>query len=236
MDHTVQALDVRMHATATALGVALDGDLSAVYIADDGVVNVVATVDSTPSTEEERSLSQSALHIALLDDLADVTAGVDVRVFVPPSVGGGPQCDTAKPVLASQTIRGWNKGVQELAAATAVQLAISSYTCAVDTYPWIHREEMRARIPAAVTQTVEHMTGGTPDTFLTGRCVDLILPPLEAVVRANESDAVVGDVTRVLGGLPNSILQFYEVIYLCVTNRVRVSDETRAVFGRLFCM
>ena len=93
---------------------------------------------------------------------------------------------------------------------------------------------MRARIPAAIQQTIANMSAGVPDPLMTHECVDLILPPLESVMRDEETMSVYNDVVRVLGDTPGSILQFYEVIYLCGTNQLPVSDMTRSVFYRVF--
>ena len=233
----MDALTTRMHATATGVGLSLDPELSCVQPLENGTVRLVASVDSFPTSAEERRLSQSALHAALLEDFSDVS-DVDVRVFLPPVATETPADTPEKTskvlVLASVRIRDWNKGVQDYASRSALQLALSSYHCVVDSYPWVDRHAMRARIPMAVQQTITHMTDGTRDPLLTDHCVDLILPPIESVLRHDDTIPVYFDVVRVIGGTPRTILEFYEVVYLSVTNGIPVSNSTHAVFHRVF--
>ena len=235
----METIAARVYETATAIGLPLDRDFSCVHRLENGTVRVVASADAFPTTEDERRISQSALHAALLEDLSDVPQ-LDVRVFVPPVAGGDVATATADATtpapmtLASLRIRGWNKAVQDYATKATVQLAHNSYHCVVDSYPWLDADEMRARIPMAIQQTLNNMTTGSPDPLMTDRCVDLILPPLESILRSNETTLVYYDITRVLGGTPESILEFYEVLYLCVTHRVAVSDTTLVVYDRVF--
>jgi hypothetical protein len=223
-----------MFETARAVGLPLDKEFSCVQVTEDGTVRVTASVDAFPKTKEERSLSQSALHVALLDEFSDVHK-VDVCVFLPP-VADDAVTNTATnaTVLASQMIRSWNTGVHNFVVRAALQFASSSYTCVVDTYPWVEEEAMRARIPAAIQQTIANMTNGRPDPLMTHQCVDYILPPLESMMRSEEKTSVYYDVIRVLGDKPESILMFYEVIYLCGTHQIPVSDMTLSVFRRVF--
>lgn len=222
----------RMFETARAAGLPLDGEFSCVQTLEDGTVRVTASVDAFPKTEEERSLSQSALHAALLEDFSDLHK-VDVCVFLPP-VADAAVTNTSATVLASQRIRSWNTGVNDFVVRAALQFASSAYKCVVDTYPWVEADAMRARIPAAVQQTLANMTYGRPDPLMTHQCVDCILPALETVVRNEETTSVFDDAVRVLGGAPETLLQVYEVIYLCETHRMPVSDTTRSVFRRVF--
>jgi hypothetical protein len=222
-----------MFETAQTVGLPLDKEFSCIQTLEDGTVCVSATVDAFPTTKEERSLSQSALHAALLEDFSDLH-NVDVRVFLPPVADDTVTNNTTDITLASHKIRAWNAGVHDLAARAALQFASSSYTCVVDTYPWVEEDAMRARIPAAIQQTIANMAAGQPDPLMTHECVDYILPPLETVLRNEETTSVYYDVIRVLGGTPGSILQFYEVIYLCGTHQMAVSDMTLDVFRRVF--
>ena len=230
-----ETLVARVHQTAEMIGLALDSDFSSVRRSDDGTLEVVASVDAFPTSQEERSFSQSALHAALLDDLSDLEQNVNVRVFLPPVATKQTTTSAASvPELATQKINAWSTGVHDLAVKAVVQFAKSSYQCAVDTYPWIEKEAMRAAIPAAVQVTLHNMNAGTADPLLASNNADLILPPLASVIRPDEICTVNEDVVRILGGDPSTILQFYEVIYLSVTNRLPVSDTTRDVFSRIF--
>lgn len=229
----MESLTARMFETAQAVGLPLDKDFSCIQVTEDGTVRITASVDAFPKTKEERSLSQSALHAALLEDFSDLHK-VDVRVFLPPVADDAVAHTTTDVTLASQKIRSWNAGVHDLAVRAALQFAVSSYTCVVDTYPWVDKAAMRARIPAAIQQTIANMSAGQPDPLMTHQCVDYILPPLESVLRTEETTSVYYDVIRILGGTPGSILQFYEVIYLCGTHQMPVSDPTRSVFHRVF--
>lgn len=224
---------MRMHQTAASVGLPLDPDFSCVQIIDDDTVRITATIDAFPKTKEERSLSQSALHTALVDDFSDLN-DVDVWVFIPPVANEVPTNTGINVVLASQKIRAWSGGVHDIAVKAALQFAESSYNCTVDTYPWVEADAMRARIPAAIHKTLTHMSCGTTDPLLTHHNVDYVLPPLESVLSDEETSIVHSDVIRVLGGTPSSILQFYEVIYICGTRRLAVSHTTDAVFHRLF--
>lgn len=229
----MESLTARMFETAQTVGLPLDKDLSCIQTLEDGTVRVSATVDAFPKTKEERSLSQSALHAALLEDFSDVQ-NVDVRVFLPPVADDAVTNTSTDVVLASQRIREWNAGVHDLAVKAALQFATSSYKCVVDTYPWVEEDAMRARIPAAIQQTIANMTTGQPDPLMTHQSVDYILPPLESVMRNEEATSVYYDVVRVLGGTPGSILEFYEVLYLCGTHQMAMSDMTLDVFRRVF--
>lgn len=229
----MESLTARMFETAQTVGLPLDTELSCIQTLEDGTVCVTASVDAFPKTKEERSLSQSALHAALLEDFSDLDT-VDVRVLLPPVADEAVANTATNVVLASQRIQSWNMGVQDFATRTALQFASSSYTCVVDTYPWVEEDAMRARIPAAIQQTIANMTNGRPDPLMTHQCVDYILPPLESMMRSEETTSVYYDVIRVLGGTPGSILQFYEVIYLCGTHQMPVSDMTLSVFRRVF--
>lgn len=223
-----------MFETARTVGLSLDAEFSCVQTLADGTVRITATVDAFPKSREERSLSQSALHMALLEDFSDLK-GVDVHVLLPPVADDPVPNTTTDIILASQKIRSWNACVHDLALRSAVQFASSSYRCVVDTYPWVEERAMRARIPAAIQQTIANMKTGRPDPLMTRQCVDYILPPLESVMRDEEATSVYHDVTRVLGDTPDSILQFYEVVYLlCGTHQMAVSDMTRSVFRRVF--
>lgn len=223
----------RMFETAAAIGLPLDSDLSCIQTMEDGTFSITASVDAFPKTNEERSISQSALHAALLEDFADLE-NVDVRVFLPPIADETVANTGTDTVLASQKIRSWNVGVHDFAVTAALQLALSSYNCVVDTYPWADKGAMRARIPAAIQQTIANMKSGQSDPFMANECVDYILPPLQSVMREEETASVYYDVIRVLGGTPESILQFYEVIYLCGAHQMGVSDMTLSVFHRVF--
>lgn len=229
----MESLTARMFETAQTVGLPLDKDFSCIQTLEDGTVRVSATVDAFPKTKEERSLSQSALHAALLEDFSDVQ-NVDVRVFLPPVADDAVTNTSTDVVLASQRIREWNAGVHDLAVKAALQFATSSYKCVVDTYPWVEEDAMRARIPAAIQQTIANMTTGQPDPLMTHQSVDYILPPLESVMRNEETTSVYYDVVRVLGGTPGSILEFYEVLYLCGTHQMAMSDMTLDVFRRVF--
>lgn len=229
----MESLTARMFETAQTVGLPLDKDFSCIQTLEDGTVRVSATVDAFPKTKEERSLSQSALHAALLEDFSDVQ-NVDVRVFLPPVADDAVTNTSTDVVLASQRIREWNAGVHDLAVKAALQFATSSYKCVVDTYPWVEEDAMRARIPAAIQQTIANMTTGQPDPLMTHQSVDYILPPLESVMRNEEATSVYYDVVRVLGGTPGSILEFYEVLYLCGTHQMAMSDMTLDVFRRVF--
>jgi len=222
-----------MFETAATVGLPLDMDFSFIQTLEDGTVRVTATVDAFPKTKEERSLSQSALHAALLEDFSELNR-VDVCVFLPPVANETVKSNATDVVLASQKIRSWNAGVHDLAMRAVLQFAYSSYTCVVDTYPWMEEDAMRARIPAAIQQTVTNMTIGVSDPLMMHECVNYILPPLASVLRNEETTSVYDDVVRVLGDTPVSILQFYEVIYLCGTHQTAVSDMTRSVFHRVF--
>lgn len=222
-----------MFETATAVGLPLDTDFSCIQTMEGGTVRIIASVHAFPRTNEERSLSQSALHAALLEDFSDLD-NVDVRVFLPPVSDETATNTTTGIVLASHEIGAWNAGVQDFVVKTSLQFAQSAYNCVVDTYPWVEKDAMRARIPAAIQQTISNMTTGMPDPFMTHQQVDFILPPLESVMCDEETSCVYYDVLRVLGGTPPSVLQFYEVVYLCVTQNIAVSDATRSVFHRVF--
>jgi hypothetical protein len=229
----MESLTARMFETARTVGLPLDMELSCTQTLEDGTVCVTASVDAFPKTKEEQSLSQTALYAALLEDFSDIQK-VDVRVFVPPVANCAVTSTTTDVVLASQRIRAWNDGVHDFAVKAALQFAFSSYTCVVETYPWVEKDAMRARIPAAIQQTIANMSTGLPDPLMTNQCVDYILPPLETVMRHEETTCVYHDVTRLLGGTPDSIIQFYEVIFLCGTHHMAVSDTTLSVFHRVF--
>ena len=200
---------------------------------EDGMIRVIATVDAFPRTKEERSFSQSALHAAIVHELSDLE-GVDVWVFIPP-VADKCHANGTDVVLASQKIREWNNGVQDIVVTMAIQFATSSYNCVVDTYPWVEKDAMCARIPAAIQKTISNMSSNVHDPLMCQFVnVDYILPPLESIMRKEEMGIVLRDVTRVLGGKPTSILQLYEIIYICGTNGMDMSDATRVVFHRLF--
>jgi hypothetical protein len=226
-------LMARVFETAAAIGLPLDKEFSCIQTMENGTVSITASVDSFPKTNEERSISQSALHAALLEDFADID-NVDVRVFLPPVAGETAGSTPNNVVLASQTIRSWNAGVNDFAVSAALQFALSSYNCVVDTYPWVEQRAMRARISVAVQQMITNMKTGLSDPLMTNECVDYILPPIQSVVRDEEFTNVYHDVIRVLGDTPGSILQFYEVIYLCGTQQMAVSDTTLSVFRRVF--
>lgn len=224
----------RMYKTAAAVGLPLDKDLSCVQRTRGGTVCVIASVDAFPESEDQRRFSQSALHAALLEDLSDIP-NLDVRVFMPPV--SSDWMNTAKSVktLASQRIRAWNGAVHDLAIHTTTQFVHSSYNCVVDSYPWLDEEEMRAKIPMAIELTLTNMMNGSPDPFMTNGCVDRVLPTFESIFRSDDERILVyHDVARVLGGIPKSRLQFYEVLYLCVTHRVAVTDTTLRVYERVF--
>lgn len=230
----MKSLTARMLETAQSVGLPLDTEFSCIQTLEDGTVRITASVDAFPKTKEERSLSQSALHTALLEDFSDLRK-VDVRVLLPPVANDAVAHTTTTDVtLASQTIRSWNTGINDLAVRATLQFASSSYTCVVDTYPWVDKDAMRARIPAAIQQTIANMSAGQPDPLMTRQCVDYILPPLESVLRNEDASSVWNDVIRILGGTPESILQFYEVIYLCGTHQMPVSNPTLCVFSRVF--
>ena len=60
----------------------------------------------------------------------------------------------------------------------------------------LDQDGMRARIPMAVERTLANLTNGTPDPLMVNFCVDLILPPLESVIRSDETIAVYSDLAR----------------------------------------
>jgi hypothetical protein len=239
-EETMDVLSTRMHETAMRIGLPLDSQFSYVQSLEDGTTCLTASVMRFATSNEERSMSQSALHAALLEDFADLAA-VEVRVFLPPIANAPPLYPPANDkkvlVLASQRIRECSESMQDYAQKMVCQFANHLYNVIINTYPWLERDAMRARIPDAIQRSVMHLKKGTTDPLLTQYRFDLVLPSLESVIRADEKQAVFNDVARVLMGDPESMLDVYEGIYLCGTHRALsapVSLSTYTVFARVF--
>lgn len=221
-----------MYATALSIDLKLDSDLSCVQKMSDGTVRVIASVDAFPRTFQDREFSRSALHAALLQDLSDIVK-LDIHVFIPPLVPDA-SASQSTPPLASLKISSWKTSMNTFAKDASIQFAFSSYWCIVEAYPWRDRVAMGTRIPEAVETSLMNMINGTEDPLITHNNADLILPPVETVIHEYEVTDVYDDVTRVLGGVPQTLLQFYEVIYLCVSHSIGISNATLAVFYRVF--
>ena len=221
----------RMLEAAARIGLPLDPELSCVDTIDANTFRLTATIDAIPKTREERTLSISALHSTLLEDFSHMGT-IDVRVFAAEACDG--DCMPHTPRIASHTIDKWNTCVQNFTTTMILQFAASSYQCVVDTYPWVLADHMRARIPHAIQQTFTNMSMGRSDPFLTHRCMDFILPPLDITATPREQRIVFDDVTRVLHSVPTSTLQIYETLYLCKTCNVPVADVTTDVIRRVF--
>lgn len=219
----------RMFETATTMGIALDSGMSCVQTLDDGTVRVVATVDTFPDSEGERDMTRSALHAALLEDLADV-GSLEVSVFVPPA--SGPTVQDVGKTLSSEQIAVWKETVTDFVAHAMSQLAYSACMHVVSRYPWADRDGMIARVPEIMQEFVRRVKNGALDPL--SECVDLLLPPLATVILDHEAGGVHEDVLRVLGDVPRTLLHFYEVLHLCSAHRVAVSSSTIAVIGRVF--
>jgi len=226
----------RLFQTAASLDLTLDSHLSCLQWMADGTLSVIATVNEFPKDAEARSLAQSALHIALMEDFAVAASKVDVAVFMPPAaVDLTHEYLCNKGIPASQQIRVWCNAFPYLDDdAKFCQLLNASYMCMINSYPWKQADLMRSCIPNAIQKTLAIASNGNTDHMLPFQQMDSILLLLGSVILSNELPIVSNDIVSALRGVPNSLLEVYEVIYLSVSGNVPVTETTKAVFHRLF--
>ena len=218
-------LVARVNVTANSIGLPLDTMLSYVRTKRDGSVTVVATTDAFPRTEDARSVAQSALHAALLEDLADIR-DLNVRVFVPPCVD-----DVID--VAPRGSSNWRADESDVVVKSCMQLALASYNFIIHVYPWVDVSGMRARIPDAMRDTKSRLSSDRLDK-LVQQGINLIIPPIGSVVTDLEYQIVLYDVVAVLGVTPTTLFMFY-VALRTVRSAANVSDMTLTVHDRLFC-
>lgn len=226
----------RLFQTAASLDLTLDSHLSCLQWMADGTLRVIATVNEFPNDANARSLAQSALHIALMEDFTLAASKVDVAVFMPPAVVDlSHEYLCNKGIPASQQVRVWCNEFSHLDDdAKFCRLLDVSYMCVVNSYPWKQTELMRSCIPNAIQKTLAIASKGNTDHMLPFQQMDVILPLLGSVILSNELPIVSNDIVSALRGVPNSLLEMYEVIYLSVSGNVPVTETTKAVFHRLF--
>ena len=224
-----------MHRAAEIVGVELDVPLSAAHKVAD-TTHITASVTTFLTTEFERDMLRSALHVTMLEECQRF-APLSVHIFVPPVVH-----TYENTTSASQWIRDQISGVDEWALLCAQMLGRSLLERVIDTYPWRAAEMMRAMLPAIWSESMLELGGTRPTTsqrtIFEGN-VDKILPRIDEACRSsvipNVYSMVMAAASQHLGRQPDSVLELYETVFeLVVQKRHQAPLAVRLVFDRLF--
>lgn len=197
-----------MHTVAADLSITLDQPLSSVDVRPDGSVYITASPSKFPRTNNERLITQSALHAALLDEFNEVM-DLHVQVIVPEALPT-PDGDMTP---ATTWIQGQYDSVNEMVRTAAFTMIRSSYMRAVETYPWRDRDTMASRVSQMLILADASMATGGIDPVVSFANVDAILPSPHQYLTAAEIDIVRNDVELFLGRVPTTLLELYESIY-----------------------
>lgn len=197
-----------MHTVAADLNITLDPPLSCVDARPDGSVYITASPSTFPRTNDERLITQSALHSALLEEFKEVK-NLHVQVIVPEALST-PDGDMTP---ATTWIQGQHKGVNEMARSATFTMIRSAYMRAVEAYPWRDHDAMKLRVSQMLVLATASMETGGIDPVVSFANVDAILPSPHQYITAAELDIVRNDVELFLGRVPTTLLELYESIY-----------------------
>jgi len=214
-----------MHSACFDVNVLLHPHLSYVQHLSDGTYKIIATVDMSPKNEEERSITQSAIHIVMLDEFTNEIASdkLDIHVIVSSS----PFSLHRRPCIASQWIDTKTMDLHKWLLDGVRKTTIAAYHRIVDAYPWRDRMEMRKRIPLLITRNMD-------DAHVSSRNLDLILPPLSDILPNTDHHIVWHDATICIGRTPKSLLEVYEVAFLLVSNGCHMSRQMSQITAQIF--
>lgn len=227
-------LNLHLHTIASDLNIPLDPLMSDVSVDSDGRVLINAMPMNLPTTDEERSLMQSALHVAILDSFQYVTplTNVQVQIIVPTCQQEQNTNDT--PCPTTSWIKVQHETINEFAQTTAHTMVQSVYARVLRSYPWRDMENMYVRaIRLVEIFKANMMLSGAFDPIISNGNVDALLPPIHGLINNYTTKVVLRDVTSYLGRTPASLFEVYECVY-----RMRktwcASLETMQLYSLLF--
>lgn len=229
-------MNLRLHAIASDINVPLDPVTSGVSVDCDGKVLINAMPMNLPTTDEERSIMQSALHVCILDSFQYVTplSNLQVQIIVPTCQQENSADDT--PCPTTSWIKLQHETINEFAQATACTMVQGVYAKVLRSYPWRDMENMYVRaIRLIEIFRTNMMISGAFDPVISSGNVDGLLPPIQGLINNYTAKVVLRDVTVYLGRPPTSLFEIYECVY-----RMRkawcASLETMQLYNRLFHM
>ena len=139
---------------------------------------------------------------------------------------------TSLPV--SESIKKNVQSTADFLKDVADSLLDSHIRLTIDSFPWKHKGDIirRAKFLKAATRT--NLVSRNYDPVLNG-VVDKLLPSLDdLLIPSLDSSEIFWDVKLYLGHPANTRLEFYEAVYMMVTEHVLHSAETYLLFDALF--
>ena len=224
-------MNTRLHTIASDLNIPLEPVTSDVTIGDDGLVRINAMPMHLPTTNDERSMMQSALHVAILDSFRHEVASLSklhIQVIVP-------TCDmTDAPCSATEWIQTQQRTINDLTQTTAQTMVHSAYNHVIRAYPWRDVDNMVVRAMRLIDIFKTNMTlTGAFDPVISSGNVDALLPPIQGLVKNYTAKVILRDVTSYLRRPPVSLLELYESVFKMRTAWC-ASLETMQLYTVLF--
>ena len=233
MDVTTE-MNARLHSVSSDIGIPLETITSDVTVDDDGSIRINAMPLKTPSSNEERNLMQSALHVTILDAFindVESPSKLHIQVIVP-------MCEPDASPNVCFPITSWiedqRETINEFARTMAQIMVENAYTQVIRAYPWRNVETMidRARRLVDNFRTNMNVTGAF-DPVITSGNVDALLPAVQTLIDDHTYAVILRQVTSYLGRAPRSVLELYENVY-SMRKTWCASRETMHLFTILF--
>lgn len=194
-----------MHHVARDLGVKLDSYLSCVDVSYDGTVSIVASTSEFPRTTDERDMTRSGLHVALMHEFMDVPR-LNICVIVPEALPTS--SESMLPV--NDWIRAQDASVVDFVNGAKVSMIRAACVRIIDAFPWRERDRMILRVPHLLRLVV----ADTNDLFVdTLDAIDHLLPSAHAYICESDLEVVVNEVEAFLGRPASTLIEMYECIH-----------------------
>lgn len=200
---------------AEQLDVKLEPALCSAVLLDDGVPQIVVTLDHQTRNEEERSFLQSAFMCEVLEQISN--AMVQVHVPAPLAPYNHPVKEQGE-IMPRKTmgVNAWISmqavGVHALAQDAAVLFSHASYTRVVETYPWRDKKAMLLTVNALRNEMLDQVKSGLPSPIMMGK-PDQILRPLETILGDYDRLVLLDEIVKHKTTSPSNLLDAYEYIY-----------------------
>lgn len=205
---------------ARQIGIEVDLELTNVSFMQ-GWYHITVTCATIPDCEDARTMMESALHCALVEEfqghnLKLVVCTPAVQRMVPPA--------SETRFHASEWIRAQQQGILEWATLCAQYFSKGAYERVIESYPWKEATRMRALVPGLCLHSMANLQNGKYDRVMSGD-VDDVLPPLHTLVPPEVQQEILSHVETELQKAPESLLQTYETVF----DLVRDKKAPRAV-------
>lgn len=234
-------MEARLYSVARDVGVFIDSELSMVQKVGEDHFRIIASLDSFPQNEEERSLLQSSFHATLLDEFeGDGIPNLEIQIVVPPPLRSERRlASSSNPNLLPSSI--WMseqyEGVKQYIRDAIREFLIASCWKVLIQYPWRDFVSMRANFLHFVqsghfSEAIANARGKSNEDLLQV-CFSTFLPPIEAIVPPFDRDVILCEAMSVYGkGL--TLLEVYEAVYYLSLQNATRSKQMRFLCSQLF--